>query len=187
MTIRFSILAGVAGLLIAGAAGPASATVQQPVVATDSAFLQTVASLALLQEKLGEMAQKKASSASVKEFARRMTADYGSANKELAEAAKAAALPRPVLLRQHQQALDRFRRMGRGSFDRNYMAEVLQYQDEELRLYQQETEGGKIASLKQLAARRLPATQQHLALAHETARSVGADVTASADQERTGT
>ncbi|HEV2086490.1 MAG TPA: hypothetical protein VGR09_15545 [Gemmatimonadales bacterium] len=49
----------------------------------------------------------------------------------------------------------------------------------EVRLFQGESAGGRVQSLKQLAARMLPEMEQRLSLATETAGSVGVDVTAS--------
>ncbi len=72
--------------------------------------------------------------------------------------------------------------MGRSSFDKKYMAEMLKRHSEEVRLFQQESEGGRVQSLKQLASRMLPQLQQRLTLATQTAGSVGADVTASSSE-----
>jgi predicted outer membrane protein len=58
--------------------------------------------------------------------------------------------------------------------------------DQAVRLFQQESEDGRVASLKQLASRLLPIVQQHQTLATETARSVGVSVTASNSRERQG-
>ena len=188
MRVRILATAGVTGLLLGAAFDPTPAAAQQQtVVVADSSFMQMAGSLGLLQAKLAKMAEQKASSASVKEFGKQMTADYAKVNEDLAAAAKQAAFPRPVLLRDHQKVVDRFRRLGKDSFDKNYMAEVVKYQDEAARLYQQEAENGRIVSLKQMASQMLPSIQQHLALANETARSVGADVTASAKQASQGT
>jgi putative membrane protein len=189
MLARLLISTGVAGSLlsITMSPAPAPAAAQQAAVVSDSAFLQTAGSLGLLQVKLAKVAEQKSSSPSVKEFAKRITADYSKVNEELAAAAKQAAFPQPVLIRQHQADLDRFRSMGKGSFDKNYMAEVVKYHDEEARLFEQEAESGRIASLKQLATQMLPTIRQHLALANETARAVGADVTASTSKEGQGT
>jgi hypothetical protein len=55
-----------------------------------------------------------------------------------------------------------------------------------VRLFQQESEGGRVASLKALASRMLPTLQQHMALATQTAGSVGAEVTAAAPGARQG-
>jgi putative membrane protein len=115
-----------------------------------------------------------------------MVDEYTKANEELAAGAKQAAYPAPVILRQHKQVLDRFLRMGGGSFDKNYMAEMVKQQNQAAQLFKQEAESGRVVSLKQLASRMLPTVQQHLALASQTAGSVGADVTATTSQGRTG-
>jgi hypothetical protein len=62
---------------------------------------------------------------------------------------------------------------------------VAQYGDA-VRLFQQEADKGRVASLKQLATSMLPTVQQHMTLATQTAGAVGADVTATAGGERQG-
>jgi hypothetical protein len=48
-----------------------------------------------------------------------------------------------------------------------------------VRLFQRESAGGRVQSLKQLAARMLPEMEQRLSVATQTAGSVGVHVTAS--------
>jgi putative membrane protein len=167
---------------------PASAqtAAQHVTLASDSTFLQTVGSLGLLQVKLGKLAQQKASSDVVKDFGKRMATEYAQANEQLAAGAKQAAYPKPVLLRQHQQIFDRFNTMGKSSFDKNYMTEMVSEHDEAARFFEQEAKDGRIASLKQLAAGMLSDAQQRQSLASQTASSVGADVTATTSAERQG-
>jgi putative membrane protein len=187
MVVKILVPAAVTGLLLSAAMGAAPAAAQQPVsLTTDSSFIQMAGSVGLVQVKLGKLAEKKGSSAAVMQFGRQMVTDYSKANEELAGAAKQAAFPAPVLLRQHQQIVDRFSRMGRSSFDQDYMAEVVKHHSEVVRLFQQESESGRIQSLKQLAARMLPELQQRLTLATQTAGSVGADVTASSSETKQG-
>jgi putative membrane protein len=188
MHIKLFAPAAVTGLLLSAAVGVAPATAQQPAMSVnDSSFIQTAASVGLLQEKLGKLAEKKASSPSVKEFGKRMQADYSKANEELAAAAKQAAYPAPVMLRQHKLILDRFIGMGKGSFDKNYMAEAVRQHDEQVRLFKQESESGKVKSLKELASKMLPELQERQGLATQTAVTVGADVTASSSEKAAGT
>ncbi|HEX6380572.1 MAG TPA: DUF4142 domain-containing protein, partial [Acidimicrobiia bacterium] len=123
--------------------------------------------------------EKKGASSAVVAFGKRMAADYSKANQELKAAAKQAAFPAPVLLREHQQILDRFNRTGRSSFDKKYMAEIVTQQREEVQLFQGESAGGRVQSLQQLASGMLHGMEQRLSLARQTAGSVGADVTAS--------
>jgi putative membrane protein len=181
MAVKTLVPAVVMGLLLSAAAGAPTALAQQPVsLAADSVFIQTASSVGLLQVKLGKLAEKKGSSPAVVEFGKRMVSDYSKANAEFAAAAKQAAFPAPVLLRQHQQIFDRFNRMGRSSFDKAYMTEMVTQHGEEVRLFQRESESGRVQLLKQVASKMLPDMQQRLTVATQTAGSIGVQVTASA-------
>jgi putative membrane protein len=180
MVVKNLVAAAVTGLFLSAAGGPAPAAAQQPKsLASDSVFIQKASSVGLLQVKLGQLAEKRGSSPAVVEFGKRMVTDYSKANEVLKAAAKEAGFPSPVLLRQDQQIFDRFNGMGRSSFDKNYMAQMVEQHREEVRLFQRESAGGRVQSLKQLASRMLPDMEQRLSLATETAGSVGVDVTAS--------
>ena len=174
-----------AGLVLTAAVGPTQAVAQQA-MASDSVFIQKAASLGLLQAKLGKLAQEKGSSPSVRDFGKRMVADYTKANEELAAGAKQAAYPAPVLLREDRQVYDRLSGTGRGSFDQKYMAQMVAQYADAVRLFRQESDKGRVVSLKQLATSMLPTVQQHMSLATQTAGAVGADVTAAAGGEREG-
>jgi putative membrane protein len=180
MPVKIFVPARFAGLLLSVAlAAPAAA--QQPAsLASDSIFIQAASSAGLLQVKLGKLAEKKASNPAVVDFGKQMVTDYSKVNQEFAAAAKQAAFPAPVLLREHQQIFDRFSRLGRSSFEKEYMAEMVKQHREEVALFQRESDGGRVQSLKQLASRMLPDLQQRLTLATQTAGSIGAPVTASA-------
>ena len=183
MLAKNAISASFAGLFLSAVVNLAPAAAQQPQsLASDSAFIARAASAGLLQVKLGKLAEKKATSASVVDFGKRMVADYSKANEELKSAAKNAGFLAPVLMRHDQQIFDRFNSMGRSSFDKKYMAEMVEQHNEEVRLFQGEAAGGRVQSLKQLASRMLPDLQQRLTLATQTAGSVGANVTASASK-----
>jgi putative membrane protein len=186
MLVKFLAAAAVTSLLLSVTVGPTQAIAQQAPPATDSSFIQMAGSLGLLQVKLAKLAEKKGSSPVVRDFGKRMLADYSKANEELAAGAKQAAYPAPIMLRQHKQVLERFSTMGRSSFDKKYMAEMVSDHSDAVRLFREESEGGRVASLKQLASRMLPTLQQHLTLATQTAGSVGADVTAATSRERQG-
>jgi putative membrane protein len=186
MVGKFLASAMVSALFLSSAMDPSQAVAQQAVASSDSSFIQTAGSLGLLQVKLGKLAEDKGSSPAVRDFGKRMVADYSKANEELAAGAKQAAYPTPTLMRQHQQVLDRFKTIGGSSFDKKYMTEMVNEQSEAVRIYQQEAERGRVASLKELASKMLPTVQQHMSLAAQTAGSVGADVTATASGERQG-
>ena len=164
----------------------AQTAAQHAALASDSSFMQTAGSLGLLQVKLGKLAQEKGSSEVVRDFGKRLMAEYSKTNEELAAGAKQAAYPRPVLLRPHQQIFDRFNSISKSAFDKSYMAEMVSEHDEMAGLFQKEAKDGRVQSIKQLAASMLPAVQQHQALATQTASAVGADVTATTSQTQKG-
>jgi putative membrane protein len=180
MVVKNLISAAVAGLFLNAVAGLAPAAAQQPKsLASDSVFITRAGSAGLLQVKLGKLAEKKGTSPAVVEFGKGMVTHHSKANEELKAAAKEAGFPAPALLRQDQLVFDRFNGMGRSSFDKAYMAEMVERQNEEVRLFQGESAGGRVQSLKQLASRMLPDTEQRLRLARQTGGSVGVNVTAS--------
>jgi putative membrane protein len=188
MGFRFLPLAATSAFLLTTSGGlqPAAAqtAAQHTALASDSAFIQTTMSLGLLQVKLGKLAQDKGSSDVVRDFGTRMLTDYSKVNEQLATAARQAAYPHPVLLREHQQIVERFKSMGRSSFDKTYIAEMVTRHDEAARLFEGEARSGRVQSLKQLAAGLLPDMQRYRSLASQAAGAVGADVTASASSER---
>jgi putative membrane protein len=180
MVVKNLVAAAVTGLFLSAAVGSSPAAAQQAKsLASDRVFIQRAGSRGLLQVKLGQLAEKKGTSPAVVEFGKRMVTDYSKANEELKAAAKGAGFPAPALLRQDQQIFDRFNGMGRSSFDKAYMAQMVAHHSEEVRLFKGESASGRVQSLKQLAARMLPEMEQRLSLATETAGSVGVDVTAS--------
>ena len=176
----------VASLLLGITLGPTRAAAQQAGLAADSSFIATAGSVGLLQVKLGKLAQDKATSPSVKDFGSRMVADYTKTNAQLATGAKQAAFPAPGIQRSEQQLFELISRTGRSSFDKKFMAEMVRQDADAVRMFKQEAEHGRVASLKQLASNLLPTMQQHLSLATQTAGSVGADVTASASGQADG-
>jgi putative membrane protein len=170
----------VIGLLLSAALTVSPAAAQS--VASDSVFIQRASSVGLLQVKIGQLAEKKGTSPAVVEFGKRMVAEYSKANDEFKAAAKLAGFPAPALMRQDQHIFDRFNRTGRSSFDKAYMAEMVERHNEEVRLFQEESAGGRVQSLKQLASKMLPEMERRLSLATQTAGSVGVDVTASSSK-----
>jgi putative membrane protein len=177
MLVKFLTSAVVTGLLLNATVSAAQTTAPQPSLASDSSFIVTASSLGLLQVQLGKLAMQKGSTPAVKEFGQRMVAEYSKLNPDLAAASKQAAYPSPVILRQHQKILDLFVSTGKGSFDQKYMAEMVSQHGDAARLYQQESEHGRVTSIKELASKLLPTVQGHQTLAREAAGKAGVELT----------
>jgi putative membrane protein len=181
MVVKNLISTVFAGLFLNAVVGLAPAAAQQS-LASDSAFITRAGSAGRLQVKLGQLAEEKGTSTAVVEFGKKMVTHYSKANELFKAAAKDAGFPAPPLLRRDQLTFDRFNGMGRSSFDKAYMAEMVERMNEEVRLFQGESAGGRVQSLKQLASRMLPEMEQRLSLATQTAGSVGVNVTASTSE-----
>lgn len=178
MGVKHLISATTTALMLGAAMGAAPAAAQQSItLATDSSFMQMAGSMGLLQAKLGKLAASKGSSPEVVAFGKQMMADYAKANESLAAAARQAAYPKPVLLRQHQQLFDRFQGIKRSDFDKAYIAEMVKRQREEVQLFREESGNGRVESLKTLAASMLPEVERRMTLVTQTASSVGVDIT----------
>lgn len=178
MGVKHLISATATALLLSAAVNAAPAAAQQSItLATDSSFIQMAGSVGLLQVKLGKLAASKGSSPAVVDLGKQMVADYAKANESLAAAAKQAAYPKPVLLRQHQQLFDRFNGLGRSDFDKAYVAEMVKRHREEVQLFREESGNGRVASLKALASGMLPEVERRMTLATQTASTLGVDVT----------
>ena len=108
MVVKFLAPAAVTALLLSATVGPAQGSRSRQRRSSDSSFIQMASSLALLQVRLGKLAEEKGSSPVVRDFGKRMQADYAKANEELAAGAKQSAYPAPIMLRQHQQIVERF-------------------------------------------------------------------------------
>ncbi len=190
MGIRFLATAAITSLvlnaifsILTPTTAAAQTAAQHTALATDSNFIQSAMSVGLLQAQLGKMAQEQGTNDVVRDYAKRIVADYATLNQQLATGARQAAYPHPVLLRPHQKIVDRFNYMSKSHFDKEYMVETVRQHDEAVRLFEQEAKDGKVASLKQLAASLLPDLQQDQALAQKAAGAVGAaEVTTSASR-----
>ena len=177
MVAKLLASAIVTGLLLTASSGVAQKAAKDVTLSSDSSFIANASSIGLLQVQLGKLAQQKGTSPAVKEFGNRMVAEYSKLNDELAAAAKQAAYPKPVILRDDQKTLDLFVSTGKGSFDKKYMAEMVSEHGEAARLYQQESEHGKVTSLKDLATKLLPTVQEHQTLARDAAGKAGVELT----------
>ena len=183
MVVRYLAPAAVTALLLSTTGGLGQASARQlaaqqvsRTAVSDSSFLQMAGSLGLLQVKLGKLAEEKGTSPAVRDFGKRMVADYSKANEEIAAAAKGSAYPAPVILRQHAQLYERFVRMGKGSFDKKYMAAMVADHKKDIAKFKKASKTAKDADLKAWVDKTLPTLEKHLEQAKATAQQVGVKV-----------
>jgi putative membrane protein len=139
----------------------------------DEKFMKDAAVGGMTEVKLGQLAEQKASSDSVKQFGKRMATDHGKANDELKQLAsqKGVALPAD-LDRGHQGLYDKLAKLNGADFDRAYMKEMVKDHDKDVKAFRKQADSGKDADLKSWASKTLPTLQEHQQQAKQVSASV---------------
>src|SRR5262245_18876891 len=121
MKTRFvSCLCLAAALALVGRTALAGGVVRDPLPAEK--FVAHALAQGILEVKLGERAEKHASNADVKEFARKMVTDHKKCNDQLMDIAKYMKLAVVQGLdKESKEVWGRFDRLEGASFDRAYM------------------------------------------------------------------
>lgn len=124
----------------------------------------------LLEVQLGQLAEQKATSQGVKDFAQQMVKDHSKANDELKSIAakENVDLPSAVSAKQ-QREIDRLSKLSGQQFDKAYMQHMLKDHRKDINEFQKEANKGKDPDVKSFASSTLPTLQQHLQHAQRVA------------------
>lgn len=135
--------------------------------AQDQQFVTQAAQGGLAEIQLGQLAQKRAASESVKGYARRMVNEHTRVNKELAQLANQKGIAVPKNVNEQQQALiNKLSKLSGKRFDQVYMQEAgIRSHTEQVNLFRQQAQQGQDPDLRTFAAKTLPAVQKHLSMA----------------------
>lgn len=145
--------------------------------AQDRLFYVLASTGGIAEVEAAKLAEKKASSAVVKEFARRMTQDHAKANTQLASLAKASRVPLPEAPSpDHKAQLAELERLSGAAFDLTFMRQQLVEHQKISNLLQWEISSGQDGDLQRYAMESLPNTLEHLEMAQMIiAKLTGAD------------
>jgi putative membrane protein len=139
----------------------------------DAKFLKEAAEGNLAEVRLGELADQRAASDSVKQFGKRMATDHQKAYDELKQLASQKGVTVPTALdRGHQRLFDRLSKLSGADFDRTYMKEMVKDHDKDVKAFRKEADSGKDADVKSWAGKTLPTLQEHQQQAKQLAASV---------------
>jgi putative membrane protein len=154
-----------------GPAGNAPATT--PAKVDDKKFAKEAAIGGLTEVQLGKLAQQKASSEAVKQFAQKMIDDHSKAGDQLKQVASSESLSLPDSLDpKHQAAIDKLSKLSGPEFDKAYAKDMVKDHEKDVSEFQAESQGGTDANVKQFASQTLPVLQQHLELAKDLNKTV---------------
>ena len=158
-------------------------TVGQPrqttaAVVADSAFIREVEASNTAEIRLGQLAERKASDPRVKQFAQKLITDHNELQKEWGNIASTSGFRiSGAIDRRHQEQLTRLERLSGNGFDRAFMAAMVENHQESMRSLQTKGRTAQSPQVRQQASRSLGAVEEHLSLAQQVAREVGADTT----------
>jgi putative membrane protein len=151
--------------------GTGSSNANQAMTAksSDAKFMMTAAEGGMAEVEMARIAQERASSDAVKQYAQRMIDDHTKAGDELKQLAATKGITLPTGPNSKQMALmEKLRQKTGADFDRMYIKEsgVKAHQSME-KLFQKESTQGKDADARAFAAKTLPTVQEHLRMARD--------------------
>lgn len=164
----FAALGGI--LIFAGS----TVRAQSNINAADRKFMMDSAQGGMAEVALGRLASKKGSSASVKQFGRKMVADHSKANGEMKTLAaqKGVGLP-PALSEGDQAEMGRLSKLKGAAFDKEYMNYMTADHRQDVAEFEKEVGKAKDSDVKNFAAKTLPALQDHLKMAEKIGGKLG--------------
>jgi putative membrane protein len=141
------------------------------VASADRNFVMQAAKGGMAEVALGQMAQHKASSDAVKQFALHMVDDHTKENDELKQLADSKSIALPAA-----PAPDATSRKLQGlsgaAFDSQYMAAMLADHKKTIALFEKESKTGRDSDIKGFAIKTLPTLNDHLQMVQETQASL---------------
>jgi putative membrane protein len=134
----------------------------------DQTFLARAAHSGLAQVELARLAEQKAASPSVREFARQTAMDQDQANRSLRELTEGEAAATPDQMdAEFREVREALGRLSGAEFDIEYMRLAVQGHQRMATLMEYVIGSGKDAQVQRFAADRLPRVFAHLAVARQ--------------------
>ena len=161
------------------------------VSAGDTEFVEDAASSGMTEVKLGELAQQKAQSAEVKQFAEMMTRDHTKGGEALKQIAKQHSITVPSQPDDdHTELINRLSQQSGAEFDREYMDAMVESHENMIDLLQTRASEDRFgdnkgavqpegsdnpveAALNQFASNTLPTARRHLEEARRVRDGLG--------------
>jgi putative membrane protein len=131
--------------------------------ANDQKFMVEAAQAGMMEVQLAQLAQEKASSDEVKQFAKQLEQDHSKANDELKEIAKQKNVDLPADMGpKHQSHMAKLQSKSGDEFDRAYMKLMVDDHKKDVSKFKKQSEKAMDSHVKEFAAKTLPHLQAHL-------------------------
>jgi putative membrane protein len=136
-------------------------------------FIESAAHDGMAEVQLGQIAQQKAQSPQVKEFAGRMVTDHGKANDELKTLASNKGVQLPTDTdKSHKSKADKLNKASADKFDKDYMDDMVKEHKKDVKEFEKQAKNAKDADVRAFATKTLPVLQDHLKMAQAAQQSV---------------
>ncbi len=136
--------------------------------AGDKSFVQKAAVAGMFEVQSSQLAQDKATSSDVKDFAGMMVTDHSKANDELKAIAGSKGLDVPASLdAKHQAMLDSLKEKSGKDFDSAYLKDMDKGHSAANALFKKEAASGEDADIKSFAAKTDETIEHHIAMLHD--------------------
>ena len=173
------MMAAASGLVVALAAvplAPIHAQGQISQLSQDSKLIFQMASSNIMEVRLGQMAQQKASNAAVKQFGQQMATDHTNLENQLTGlVSKNGTNFQPGMSKESEAEVSRLEKLSGAQFDQQYMTSMIQHHQQDISTLQSQGQSAKSGEARQMIAASLPVLQQHLTLATQVGGQVGAN------------
>lgn len=164
---RISVLASIAALCFIGGARADDA--RNPL---DDNFLVKVSTCENAEIETAKLADKRAQSAKVKEFASQMLQDHRKSYDKVAAVIKNRKIAVVAGFEKDAKAeIDRLSKLQGAEFDREFMECVIKDHKNAIAMFEHQANEGKDADTKNFAKETLPTLKEHLKMAQEIAKS----------------
>jgi putative membrane protein len=156
------------------AGAPPAGTAGAGVSADARDFMTGAGGSGTAEVELGRLAQDKATSAEVRQFAEMMVRDHSKANEELKQIAEREGVQLPSAMdERHRDQHDRLARLSGAEFEREYMTIMVDNHKSSVERFERQANEGSDTELKQFAAKTLPTVRQHLERAQQIQQTLG--------------
>lgn len=175
MSMRSLMASAAGGMVLALSAGinPLQAQGSQ----SEQQFVSQVAAENLLEVRLGQSAQQRATNPSVKQFAQRMVLDHTSMQRQWMDVAKKKGIDfKAEMSARHVQQAEQLRTLTGAAFDQAYMNLMVQNHQENVSTFQGQRNAAHSTEIRQLIDMGLPMLQGHLSSAQQISAQVGGGV-----------
>jgi len=152
-----------------------AATAAKSTKGSDAKFAQEAAIGGMAEVEMGKLAVQKAQNDQVKQFGQRMIDDHSKAGDELKALASKENITLPTEIdAKHKATINKLSALSGAAFDHAYMSDMVKDHQHDVADFQKEASNGSNTDLKGWASKTLPTLQDHLRMAQETSKGIGA-------------